>query len=175
LTVKKGSDKIKLKWHLKYKSANKKGGRNMFGLTPFNRAVIRSSNEQKPLADWIDDFFSDDFFPVRSLRHDTFKVDVKEEADAYIVEADMPGVKKDEVHLEFHEGYLSIGIEKEEKKDEENKQYVHRERRQCSMHRSLYLGDLDFDQIEAKLQDGILTIKAPKAQQVETKRRIEIK
>jgi len=148
----------------------------MFGLTPFNRNVIRRTNEQNPLSDWIDDFFSDDFFPMRSLRHDTFKVDVKEENNAYLIEADMPGVKKDEVHLEFHDGYLSISIQKEEaKEEEENKQYVHRERRQCSMHRSLYLGDLDSDKIEASLKDGILTVKAPKAVQVETKRSIEVK
>ena len=147
----------------------------MFGLTPFNRNVIRRTNEQNPLTDWIDDFFSDDFFPMRSLRHDAFKVDVKEENDAYLIEADMPGVKKEEVKLEFHDGYLNIGIEREEKKEDENKNYVHRERRLCSMHRSLYLGDLDSDKIEANLKDGILVVKAPKAVQVETKKQIEIK
>ncbi|MFH2117276.1 MAG: Hsp20 family protein [Bacillota bacterium] len=147
----------------------------MFGLTPFNRNVIRRTNEQNPLSDWIDDFFSDDFFSMRSLRHDTFKVDVKEESNAYLIEADMPGVKKEEVHLEYHDGYLSILIEKKETKEEENKNYIHRERKVCSMHRTLNLGDLDSDQIEASLKDGILSVKAPKATQVETKKRIEIK
>jgi len=147
----------------------------MFGLTPYNRNVIRRTNEQSPLTNWIDDFFSDDFFPMRSLRHDTFKVDVKDENNVYLIEADMPGVKKDEVHLEFHDGYLNISIEREESKEEDDKQYVHRERRLCSMHRSLYLGELDADKIQANLKDGILKVSAPKAVPVENKKRIEIK
>lgn len=147
----------------------------MFGLTPFNRNVIRRTDDQNSLSNWIDDFFSDDFFPMRSLRHDTFKVDVKEEKDHYLIEADMPGVKKEEVALDYHDGYLTISINKNEEKEEDNKNYIHRERRTCSMHRTFNMGDLESDQIDASLKDGILTIKAPKAKVTETKTRIEIK
>lgn len=152
-----------------------KGGNIMFGLTPFNRNVIRRTDEKNPMSDWIDDFFSDDFFPMRSLRHDTFKVDVREEDKSYLIEADMPGVKKDEVSLEYHDGYLSISINKDESKEEDNKQYIHRERRICSMHRTLNMGDIDSDKIEASLKDGILSIRAPKMESVDTKKHIQIK
>ncbi len=147
----------------------------MFGLTPFNRNVIRRTDDQNSLSNWIDDFFSDDFFPMRSLRHDTFKVDVKDEKDHYILEADMPGITKDEIALDYHDGYLTIAINKKEEKEEEKQNYIHRERRSVSMHRTFNMGDLESDQIEANLKDGILTIKAPKAKAVETKTRIEIK
>ncbi len=147
----------------------------MFGVTPFNRHVVRRNNEPDALRDLIDDFFGDDFFPLRSLRYDTFKVDIREEGNAYIIEADMPGIRKEDIHLDYHEGLLEISINHEETKEEENKHYIHKERKQCAMHRSLNLGDLDVDNIEASLKDGILNIKAPKADIVETKQRITIK
>lgn len=147
----------------------------MFGVTPFNRNVARRKGESDPITDLIDDFFRDDFFPLRNLRYDTFKVDIREEDNAYLIDADMPGVKKEDIHLDYHDGYLNISINREESKEEENKSYIHKERRSCSMHRTLNLGELDMDRIEATLKDGILSIKAPKAQQIESKKRIEIK
>ena len=147
----------------------------MFGVTPFNKSVVRRKGEPETFSDLIDDFFGDDFFPLRSLRYDTFKVDIREEDNAYLIEADMPGIKKEDIHLDYHDGLLDISIKHEESKEEETKQYVHRERKQTSMHRTLNLGDLDSDKIEASLKDGILSIKAPKTEVVETKKRIQIK
>ncbi len=147
----------------------------MFGLTPFNDSVIRSRNKEQSLSDFVDDFFGDDFFPVRNLRRDTFKVDVRDDEDKFIIEADMPGVKKEEIQIDYHEGLMSISINHEETKEEKEKTYVHRERRRCSMSRNLNLGDLDFENIDASLKDGILHIIAPKAKVVEHKKRIEIK
>jgi HSP20 family protein len=146
----------------------------MFGVTPFNRNVV-SRKGKDPFSEMIDDFFGDDFFPIRNLRYDTFKVDIREEDQAYMIEADMPGVKKEDIHLDYHDGLLDISIEHEESKEEEKKNYIHKERRQCSMHRTLNLGDLDADKIEASLKDGILSIKAPKAEVIEHKKRIQIK
>jgi HSP20 family protein len=147
----------------------------MFGLTPFNRNAVRRTDGNDRFASLFDDFFSDDFFPIRSLQRDTFKLDVKEEGNDYIIEADMPGIKKEEIQLNYQDGYLSIAVEREEKKDDEQKNYVHRERRFTSMSRSINLGDLDMDQIEANLKDGILIIKAPKSALIENKKKIEIK
>ena len=147
----------------------------MFGLTPFNRSAVRRTDENDRFSSLFDDFFSDDFFPIRSLQRDTFKLDVKEEGNSFIIESDMPGLKKEEILLNYQDGYLSIIVEREEKKDDEQKNYVHRERRYTSMKRSINLCDLEMDQIEANLKDGILTIKAPKASVVENKKKIEIK
>ncbi len=147
----------------------------MFGVTPFNKSVVRRKGEPETFSDLIDDFFGDDFFPLRSLRYDTFKVDIREEDQAYLIEADMPGVKKEDIHIDYHDRLLSISIEHEEQKEEEKKNYVHRERKQCSMHRTLNLGELDQEKIEASLEDGILKIKAQKAEFIETKKRIQIK
>ena len=147
----------------------------MFGLTPFNRSVIRTNRGQQSLSNFVDDFFGDDFFRIRNLSQDTFKVDVKEMDDAFIIEADMPGIKKEEIQLDYQDGLMSISINHDEEKDEQKETYVHRERKHCAMTRNLNLGDLDFEKIEASLKDGILTIKAPKSEITEHKKRIEIK
>lgn len=147
----------------------------MFGLTPFNDSVLRKRGTEQSLSDLVDDFFGDDFFPVRNLRRDTFKVDVRDDDNKFIIEADMPGVKKEEIQIDYHEGLLSISINHEETKEDKEKSYIHRERRLCSMTRNLNLGELDFEKINASLKNGILSIVAPKAEIVEHKKCIEIK
>ncbi len=147
----------------------------MFGLTPFNKQVVRQTNERENLRDLIDDFFSDDFFPMRNLRFDTFKIDVRDQDQMYVIEADLPGIKKEEIGIEYHEGLMTISIQQEVKKDDETKNYIHRERKQCSMKRTLNLGDLDDSKIEAELKDGVLMIKAPKLQVAHQRKQIEIK
>lgn len=147
----------------------------MFGLTPFNKQVVRQTNERENLRDLIDDFFSDDFFPMRNLRFDTFKIDVRDQDQMYVIEADLPGIKKEEIGIEYHEGLMTISIQQKVKKDDETKNYIHRERKQCSMKRTLNLGDLDDSKIEAELKDGVLMIKAPKLQVAHQRKQIEIK
>ena len=146
----------------------------MFGVTPFNRNAVRKNNESDTFRDLIDDFFRDDFFPFRNLKYDTFKVDIRDEGDHYLVEADMPGIKKSDIHLDYRDGLLNISIESETSKEENNKTYIHRERITQAMHRTLNLGELNVDKIEASLNDGILTIRAPKAEIIEKKTEINI-
>lgn len=144
----------------------------MFGLTPFNKNQVRRTDD---LDTFLDDFFSDRLFPLRSLRHDTFKLDVKDEGNAYFVEAELPGIKKEEIELNYQDGILSISVVREASNEEEQKNYIHKERRVSKMCRSLRLGDINMEQVEASLKDGILEIKAPKQQEVEQKTRIMIK
>jgi HSP20 family protein len=164
-----------VKWHSNTLSANKEGGENMLGLTPFNRSLARRTDEKDDFFNMIDEFFNDSFYPNRNLRRDTFKIDVKDEGDFYTVEADLPGIKNEEIELNYQDGQLLIAVNREEEKKEEKNNYIHRERKISSMRRAINLGDLVTDQIEAKLNDGILTIKAPKATQIEQKTRIQIK
>ncbi|PKK94307.1 MAG: Hsp20/alpha crystallin family protein [Tenericutes bacterium HGW-Tenericutes-6] len=147
----------------------------MFGLTPFNRHVVRPNSERETFRDLIDDFFSDDFFSMRQLKYDTFKLDLHEENGAYLIEADLPGIKKEDISINYRDGRLDISVKHETAKDTETKTYIHRERTHQSMHRSLDLGDLNDEKIEAELKDGVLKIKAPKANLVQTRKQITIK
>lgn len=148
----------------------------MAGLIPFNQG---KSNMLRPrgfddFAEMLDDFFSDNWTQSRSLMRDTFKVDVEDAKNQYIIEADLPGVRREEISLDMSDGRLTISVNREEKKEEEGKNYVHKERRFCSMQRSIYLAEADADGITAKLQDGVLKVTVPKLDNTQTSRKIVI-
>lgn len=143
----------------------------MTGLIPFNR---RGDLSRDRLFNMMDDFFNDSWLPGRSLLSDTFKVDVKENENDYTIEADLPGVQKEQINLEFNEGRLTIAVVRNEEIEEEKKGYIHKERRHSSMQRSVYLADADNEGVNAKLNDGVLTISIPKKPQIDYKKRIEI-
>jgi HSP20 family protein len=105
---------------------------------------------------------SDGWAPRRSLQRDTFKIDVQDNEKEYVIDAELPGVDKDEIKVELNEGRLTISIDREENIDEENKNYIHKERRYCSMCRGIYLADADQKGVKAKLDNGILRITVPK-------------
>jgi HSP20 family protein len=108
----------------------------------------------------MDDFFSSDL--ARSPRTDTFRLDLKETENEYLIEAELPGVKKEEIKVNMEEGNLSIEVTREEKSEDKNHSYIHRERRYQSMQRSIYLPDVDEDGVKAKLNDGVLEITVAK-------------
>lgn len=146
----------------------------MAGLIPFNR------NQKSLRAPGFDDFYNvlDDFFadawPRRNLLADTFKIDVQDCGSDYCVEAEMPGVKKEEINLELNEGRLSISVQREENSEETKKNYIHKERRYGSVCRSIYLGNVTRDEIKAKLEDGVLKIMVPKEPKAVEQRKIDI-
>jgi HSP20 family protein len=112
----------------------------------------------------LDDFFADGSSARRNLARDTFKIDVEETQEDFRIQAELPGVKKEEINLELNEGRLTISVRKEENVEEEKRNYLHRERRLASMSRSVYLADAAAEGIKAKLEDGILTIVVAKEQ-----------
>lgn len=135
----------------------------MFGLTPFNRNGVQRNNQG--LVDFyhsIDNFFNDDFFMLRGFKNDTFKVDIKESEDEYFIEAEMPGIKKEDIYLEYNNDYLSIAINHKEDTHSKQDNYIHRERKVCAMQRNMYLKNGKRENIQAKLEDGILKVTIPK-------------
>jgi len=92
------------------------------------------------------------------------KTDVKETDDGYEVDVDLPGFKKDEIHLELKDGYLTVSAEKGLDKDEEDKKgrVLRQERYAGACSRSFYVGDVKPEDIKAKYEHGVLTILVPK-------------
>ncbi len=138
----------------------------MSRMVPFNRNKL--TLRPRGFEDFyhmLDDFFSDAWSPRRSLAHDTFKMDVQETENEYSIEAELPGVEKEEVSLEMVDGRLCIKVDREENIDEEEKNFIHRERRKTSMQRSVYLADARPQNIKAKLESGVLKISVPKEEQ----------
>jgi HSP20 family protein len=147
----------------------------MAGLVPFNRKGTNVVNKGfDDFYNMLDDFFAEPFALRRSFAADTFKIDVVENEKDYVVEADLPAVKKEEININMTDGRLTIAIAREENKDESTKNYIHKERRYSSMARSIYLADAAGENIKAKLNDGTLSITVPKAEKTEGKNKIEI-
>jgi HSP20 family protein len=110
----------------------------------------------------LDDFFAEGWPFRRSLAADTFKIDVQDNGSAYVVEAELPGVAKNEVSVSLQDGRLNISVSKDESLEETNKNYIHKERRYSSMSRNILLADADEKGVKAKMDNGVLTITVPK-------------
>ena len=128
----------------------------------------------------FDEFFNDFTRPSKSLmRYNTptssvMRTDIKETANGFELDIDLPGFKKSDVQAELKEGYLTIsaakGLDKEEKDKKGN--YVRRERYAGSMSRSYYVGaHVREEDVHPKYENGILTFQIPK----EEKRVVEEK
>jgi HSP20 family protein len=100
-------------------------------------------------------------------------VDIEETEDAWIVEAELPGVKPEDVNVELRGSELAISGEIKEREREGILRRRTRKTGEFDYHITLP-GDADPDQIEAKLHDGILTVRIAKPEQ-ERPRRIDVK
>ena len=93
------------------------------------------------------------------------KTDVRELEDAYELDIDLPGFKKDEITVDLNNGYLTIGASKGLNKDaqDQNGRYIRRERYAGTCSRSFYVGDVQPCDIGVRYEDGILRLSVPKA------------
>ena len=149
----------------------------MAGLIPFNlknNNLARTNAGYEDFYNMLDDFFSDGLPRGRSLLKDTFKIDIEETDKEYRVEAELPGVKKEEINLGIEDENLCISVKHSEEVNKEGKNYIHKERRSSSMSRRVMLANAKLDDIKAKLEEGILTVTIPKAEKLPGTRKIEI-
>ena len=90
-------------------------------------------------------------------------IDVKETDDAITVDAEMPGLKQEEIKVNVEEGVLSISAERKQEKDEKTKNYHRIERHYGRMERKLALPTtVEAEKVEASYKDGVLTVTLPK-------------
>ncbi|MDR2162381.1 MAG: Hsp20/alpha crystallin family protein [Clostridiales Family XIII bacterium] len=149
----------------------------MTGLIPFNRRNADLARVGAGLGEFynmLDDFFSDNGLQSRNLLKDTFKIDIEETDSEYRIEAELPGISKDEIDLAAQDDNLSISVNREEETDKNEKNYIHRERRFTSMSRRVRLANANLNAIKAKLEDGILSITIPKEEKAISSRKIAI-
>lgn len=123
---------------------------------------------------YLDDFF-DSFLTVPE--ESNLKCDIYEKDNNYHIEIDVPGFSKEDITIECDKGYLTVTVLRNtvENDENDNKNYIRRERVYSKYKREFYLGDVDTDKIDAEFKDGVLTITVPKKEEVITKRQIEIK
>ena len=99
-------------------------------------------------------------------------VDMADNGKEYLVKAEIPGIKKEDLRIEVTQDNLEISGETSVEENEENKEagYIRRERRYSRFYRTLPLPEnILTDKVEAELTDGVLTVKLPKAAPPEKK------
>jgi len=104
-------------------------------------------------------------------------VNTREADDAYYVEVDLPGVKKEDISIDVKDNVLTISGERKVEEERKEDEFYRVESFYGKFERSFSLPeDVDADKIEAEAKDGVLTVKIPKAQSVDkAPKKIEIK
>jgi HSP20 family protein len=120
----------------------------------------RNGLSTRDVFDLFDDFFND----RKSTMVRDFRIDVKDEKDKYVVEAEVPGLEKKDISIKFENDRLTIAIQQEQHNEDNDEQdkYIHRERHLFSSERSILLEDVDPKKMQASMNNGILTIELKK-------------
>ena len=126
----------------------------MFGLIPFVSHNLDEVGGE--FGDYLSDFFSSGFNMNR------FNADVKETDNEYLLYAELPGVKKEDIKLDFKNNYLVIGAKREDEDNEKDASYIRKECSYGEFSRTFYFDDVQQDKISAKYEDGILKVILPK-------------
>lgn len=105
------------------------------------------------------------------------KTDILDEGNRFVLKADLPGFKKEDIHLDIEGDRLTISAEhsEENKTEDQKNNFIRRERRYGSMSRSFDVSGIDTSGIQAKYENGVLELTLPKKEAtVAPNRRIEI-
>lgn len=107
-------------------------------------------------------YYLNDYFDMfNTTNKEYMKTDIYEKENKYILEIDLPGMKKENIKINYENGYLTIKAEKNFLSSTPNT-YIRRERLYGEIKRSFYIGIKKDTDLKAKYQDGILVISFPK-------------
>lgn len=97
-------------------------------------------------------------------------VDISETDEEYLIHADLPGLAKDDVKINYEDGVITIRGEKKQEKEEKKKNYHRTERSYGVFERSFRLPNrVEIGKVEAKFKDGVLELRLPKAEEARPK------
>ena len=147
----------------------------MFDLRPYGRNSMNVWNPFSEMEEMEKRFFNNNFFSSPSLAE--FKTDITDEGDHYTLKADLPGFKKEDIHLNLDGDTLTIQAERHSEHEDAQKKdkYVCCERSYGAYSRSFDVSGIDCANIKAAYKDGVLTLTLPKQKKEEpTGRRLEI-
>jgi HSP20 family protein len=140
----------------------------MFELVPFDSEITFSPFHQL-------DEIQKNFLKNFSMRD--FKTDIKDNGDSYLLEAELPGFKKEDISIVIDDKFMHIRAERHSKSEEKDKQgnYIRSERSYGQMSRSFNISNVKADQIAAEYCDGVLKLTMPKKEATgNTSRQIQI-
>ena len=127
--------------------------------------------------DMIDDWFGEPRFTRRTAA--AMRCDIREKDGSYLLDIELPGYRKEDIHIDLEDGYLTVSADRNTSSEEKDKQgnILRQERISGSCSRSFYVGEeLTAEDIKAKYDNGELKIVLPKKDQkeIEAKKNIMI-
>ncbi len=157
--------------------AKKKSNKGKESVKPQEKMEI---TERKPYDLWtnfdrmfnrfrsdVDDLFWSPFrrYPTPTGEFRTPSTNIADHGDKYEVCAEMPGIPKDKINIEVTPTNIEISAEHQESEEEEEKNWLRRERSSASYYRNFELPEeIKSDKVEAEFKDGILTVLLPKVE-----------
>ncbi|MFP4014451.1 MAG: Hsp20/alpha crystallin family protein [Chitinispirillaceae bacterium] len=141
--------------------------------------AIRTGNPLSTFRSMLDEFFNEPFFlSDRDLTGKMWpRVDINEDKERFVVRADLPGMKKEDINVSIEGDTLTISGEKKEEFKKEEGAYSHFERSYGTFNRAFTLPEnVDKDKVDAKYKDGVLELSLIKTGEPKIKgKKIEIK
>lgn len=102
--------------------------------------------------------------------HWSIVLDIIEEKDQYVLKADLPGVKKEDIKVSLEDNILTIEAQRQSEAESQDRQIHRIERTYGKYKRTLNLGaNVDAAKIKANLKDGVLELIVPKSEEVKPK------
>ena len=144
----------------------------MFGIVPFRNNKIQQRGNFFDVENLFNDFFNENSLGFSGIN--SMKADIRENDKEYIIEAEIPGAKKEEIKLDLRDDRLTISVERSEETKEERDNYIRRERRFGATSRSFLVENVKQEDVSAKYENGVLSIILPKSEEKKTNNRIEI-
>ncbi len=137
----------------------------------------KNGNSFNTMPSMFDDFWTRDLFDWGLSNNSNTgttipAVNIKETADAFEVEMAAPGMKKEDFKVELNNNMLTISSEKQDEREvNEGEKYNRKEFSYQSFHRSFNLAKeaVDFDNIQARYENGVLRLLIPKREEVKQK------
>jgi HSP20 family protein len=123
-----------------------------------------------PFDENLDSLFA--FSPNSKTFRDSFipHCEVSEDEKNYVIELDIPGMKKEDIQVEAHDGYLKVSGERKSIREEKEKNYHVSERSYGNFSRIFRLGDkADLVHVEGQYENGVLKLKVPKTEKTQAR------
>ena len=150
----------------------------MFDLKPYERKNnVSSYNPFRDMEAFERSFFSNPFGVFGGNMLSEFKTDITDNGNEYVLEADLPGFKKEDIKLDINGDVLTVQAERHSEHEDKDKKdkYI-----RCELSYGLYsrqfdVSEIDTENIKAKYEDGVLKLTLPKKAEVASSpKRVEI-
>lgn len=116
----------------------------------------------QPADTWMHRFWNDPFSFFAGSSMTAFGTDIVDNGDSYLLESDLPGFRKEDIHLDLQGDTLTIIAQRSDEREERKEQYIRCERSYGSYQRSFDMSGVDTGGIRATYKDGVLRLTLPK-------------